>query len=579
MFRENEQHLQFGLFDTFQQLPERVRQRLEASWAGTFYREFFSRVDESPFAVLYSDKPSRPNAAINVLVSVEILKAGFGWSDEELHDEVQFNLQVRYALGLRDMITMPFEMRTLYYFRQRLSQYMQETGQNLLDRVFVQVTDEQLKSLKLRTEQQRMDSVLVSSNIRHFTRLHLLVEVVQRVWRMLAEEDQAYYAELFEPYRRGTAGQYCYRLKAEEVAEHLAAVGQVMHRLVGELEVCYAEQPTYGMLRRVFDEHFDCIAGETEGDNSSSVRVKGDSELSTRSLQSPDDWEATYRVKRDEKYVGYVANLTETCSPENKVQLLTKVQVAPNTKDDEDFGVEAVPELKGRTNLAVLWTDGGYPGPDAAVVFREHQVEHVPTNLRGAQPAPGRLGWADFSWDIDQAGVPRTVRCPGGQEVSVRAGFAPGRFLCDFERSTCETCLWANRCPAEPLQVRPVCVLRVELRQVQVARLRQRAEQARKPGNNRRAAIESTVRSVIHPFGGHGAKLPVRGRTRVTQVIIYSALMVNLRRIWCHEQQLALDARKKVVSLLLRGFWHLRSWFQKDPVCGFPHFALNWAEP
>ena len=99
MFRENDQHLQHGLFDTFQQLPEKVRQRLETSWADTFYRETFCRIDESPFAVLYSDEPSRPNTPINILVGAEILKAGFGWSDEELYDEIQFNLQVRHALG------------------------------------------------------------------------------------------------------------------------------------------------------------------------------------------------------------------------------------------------------------------------------------------------------------------------------------------------------------------------------------------------------------------------------------------------------------------------------------------------
>ncbi|MGD8794364.1 MAG: transposase, partial [Anaerolineae bacterium] len=203
MFRANDQHLQVGMFDTLQQLPEKVRQRLESSWGGTFYREFFCRMDELPFAVLYSDEPSRPNVPINILVAAEILKAGFGWSDEQLYEEIQFNLQVRYALGLWDISVVPFTMRTLYHFRQRLSKHMQETGENLLDQVFVQVTDEQLKSLKLNTEEQRMDSVLVSSNIRHFSRLHLLVEVVQRVWRMLTEEDQAYYTLLFEPYRRG----------------------------------------------------------------------------------------------------------------------------------------------------------------------------------------------------------------------------------------------------------------------------------------------------------------------------------------------------------------------------------------
>jgi hypothetical protein len=33
MFRENDKHLQLGLFDTVQQLPEEVRRRLKASWA------------------------------------------------------------------------------------------------------------------------------------------------------------------------------------------------------------------------------------------------------------------------------------------------------------------------------------------------------------------------------------------------------------------------------------------------------------------------------------------------------------------------------------------------------------------
>ena len=84
-------------------MGKKMRQDLEESWAGTFYREIFCRIDETPFAVLYSDQPSRPNATINALVGAEILKAGFGWSDEELWDQLRFNLQARFALGPRQM--------------------------------------------------------------------------------------------------------------------------------------------------------------------------------------------------------------------------------------------------------------------------------------------------------------------------------------------------------------------------------------------------------------------------------------------------------------------------------------------
>ncbi len=568
MFRENDRHLQFGLFDTVEQLPKKVHQRLEASWAGTFYREFFCRIDESPFAVLYVDRPSRPNTPINMLVGAETLKSGFGWSDEELYDALQFNLQARYALGLRDMGEVPFDLRTLYNFRQRISRHMQGTGENLLDEVFVQVTDEHLVALKLKTGHQRMDSVLVSSNIRQMTRLHLLVEVVQRVWRMLAEEDRAFYAQIFQTYLRGTAGQYCYRVKGDEVTTHVEAIGQLMHRLVQELEAQYAEQPAYRVLQRVFAEHFAWVEGEEEGTSSGHIRVKTGGELSASSLQSPDDWEATYREKRGQGHKGYVANLTETCDPENEVQLITQVQVAPNNTDDEHLLVEGLPQLKARTGVQSLWTDGGYNGSDAEDTFRKLKVEHVPTNVRGRRTAPGRLGLETFSWWTDKTGAPLTTKCPGGQRVRVRAGRKEGRFLAGFDQAVCQTCAFAEQCPARCLKRRAGRSLNMSLRQVQVALLRQRVARTRGTGNNWRAAVESTVRSVTHPFGGQAGKLPVRGQVRVTQVLIYSALMVNLRRIWRHEQKLA-QKGQEVASFLSLCCFRLRTWFHTPNLRSF----------
>ncbi len=461
MFRENNQHLQFDFLDPFQQMGEKMRQRLEESWAGTFYREIFCRIDETPFAVLYSDQPSRPNAAINALVGAEILKAGFGWSDEELWDQLQFNLQARFALGLRNMSVMPFEMRTVYNFRQRVSRHMQESGENLIEQVFVQVTDEQLAALELKTGHQRMDSVLVASNIRQMSRLQLLVEVVQRVWRMLTEADQGLYATSFEPYLKGTAGQYCYRVKADEVDDAPGSSWAVDASSGPRLAADYADHPTYQVLQRVFDEHFAPAAGdEAESDQ---IRVKAGEELSASSLQSPDDWEATYRVKRGEGHQGYVSNLTETCDPENDVQLITMVQVAPNTTDDEQFLVEGLPELKERTDLDALWTDGGYTGPDAEDALRQEQVEHIPTNLRGRRTAPDRLGLETFSWEIDADGTPVTVTCPGGQKAEVRTGRKAGRFVAYLDQPGCETCPFAEGCPARPMKRRDGRSLNVSL--------------------------------------------------------------------------------------------------------------------
>ena len=82
MFKRNHSHLQIPLTYHVDELPEILRKRLENSWVVTFYREFFCRLDEEPFQVLYADIPSRPNVPVNVLFGLEYLKAGNGWTDE-----------------------------------------------------------------------------------------------------------------------------------------------------------------------------------------------------------------------------------------------------------------------------------------------------------------------------------------------------------------------------------------------------------------------------------------------------------------------------------------------------------------
>ena len=175
MFRKNSRHLQIPLTSHVDELPDFLRERLRNSWAETFYREFFCRLDEQPFAVLYAEEPSRPNVSVNVLVGLEFLKAANGWTDEEMYNEFCYNVQVRYALGYRQLGEGYFDLRTLYYFRERLARHLQERGENLLEQAFEQVTDEQLQAFCLKSGNQRMDSTLLASNIRQMGRLQLLV--------------------------------------------------------------------------------------------------------------------------------------------------------------------------------------------------------------------------------------------------------------------------------------------------------------------------------------------------------------------------------------------------------------------
>jgi len=536
MFRKNDQHLQMPMFSSIDSLPDKRRKRLDDSWAGAYYHQVFVRIDEDPFAVLYVDDPSRPNIPINVLVSLDALKSGYGWSDEEMHDHFSFDVQVRYALGYRDLREGHFALRTVYNFRERVTRHMEETGENLYERAFEQITDKQLAAFELKTGQLRVDSTQIASNIRTMSRLQLLVEVVQRVHRMLDKIDQKRYADEFAPYTQGSSGQYTYRVKASESGEHLRHIGELMAKLVRELSTNYGEEDTYQILRRVFQEHFvietDPTASSTmSGDNAeqTQLRPKEGRELSASSLQSPDDQEATYRQKHGRDYKGYVTNLTETCDPENDLQLIVKVQTEPNNTDDAAMLAEELPDLVQRTDVNQMFTDGAYNSSQVDNLMREHQIEQIQTAIRGRKPSRDKLGLDDFSWQTDAEGKPQAVTCPHGQHVPVTSGRKAHRFCATFQAPDCESCPQVEQCPTKRLKREPKRVLRFSQHQVDLALRRQRSARARASSQNLRAAVEATVRSVKHPFGN--GKVPVRGKPRVCMVMIGSALMSNLRRI------------------------------------------------
>jgi hypothetical protein len=521
MFDENDSYLQFPLTSTIDELTKKQRRRLDSSWASVFFREFFCRLKEEPFAVLYADCPSRPNYPVNILVGLEYLKAGNGWTDEEMYDAFCYDIQVRYALGLRQLGDGEFDLRTLYYFRERLSRYMQETGRNLLDQAFEQVTDGQITAFRVKTGTQRMDSTQVASNIHTAGRLQLLVGILQRVHRMLTEKDKAHYSDVYAPYIQGDAGQYVYHIKGQDTSEHLQKIGELMQRLVIDLQPGYAQEFEYHMLERVFGEHYRV--------EERVLKTKIGKELSASSLQSPDDLEATYREKGQKAYKGYVVNITETCDPDNPLQLITKVQVAPNHTEDAELLVEALPNLQARTELETLYTDGGYGSADADQALQDNQVELVQTAIRGRVPSTEKLNLADFEIKQSQSGTPTQITCPGQQSVAVQRSNQKKGYVAHLEAEICQGCPFLPKCPAQRGKRDQRWHLRFTQEQAKLSQRRRKSLLHQKEGRNLRAAIEATICSLKRPFPA--SKLPVRGRFRVTCMMIGSALVSNIRRI------------------------------------------------
>jgi hypothetical protein len=523
MFRKNTKHQQPALISAASELPEKQRRRLENSWAGTFYKEFFSRIDEQSFAVLYSEKDSRPNVPVNVLVGLEALKAGCGWSDQELYEHYCYDLQVRYALGYDRLGDGDFEIRSLYYFRERLSKYNAEKGVNLLEKAFEQITDAQIVDLKVRSGMQRMDSTQIASNIVSASRLHLLVEAVQRVERILSKADRARLSETLAPYLKDSAGHYSYRVKGKQAQqEHLQQIGQSIHALLQELKSAYTAELAYQVLERIFTENFNLLE--------IGPRAKENTEITSACLQSVDDLEATYRTKGTGHYKGYVANITETCDPENEIQLITKVQVAPNNVDDGQLLAEALPNLKERSSIETVITDGGYGSEVSDDALREHKVTLIQTAIRGAQPSADKFSLSDFVIEQSEKGEPNLLTCPQGHSAPVLAGRTTG-WQARFDPSLCAACPFQEngRCRAKPQKRDPRYLLTFTTHEMRAAQRRKHYLAHQDHSHNLRSAVEATVRSVKHPFPA--GKLPVRGQFRITCMAIASAATTNVRRI------------------------------------------------
>lgn len=103
---------QINFNDSVLNLTEREKRFLEKSWAKSFAENIFPNIDEEPFSVLYSDKASRPNTPVNVIIGSMILKEMLGDTDDELVESLVFDVRYQYALHTTSYEEQPLSDRT-----------------------------------------------------------------------------------------------------------------------------------------------------------------------------------------------------------------------------------------------------------------------------------------------------------------------------------------------------------------------------------------------------------------------------------------------------------------------------------
>ncbi len=490
-----------------------------------FYKWIFSRICEEDFSVLYSEDSPTRNCPVNCLMAALILIQMKNLSHEEFFNRLKFDVGIRFALGLKGFDERPFVERTFYNFKNRLSEYAAKMGINLVAQVFSRLSAEYIRHFKVKTDIQRLDGVLINSNIRAHSRLSLLVEVLCRLHRVLSAEDQAKHAVWFKPYLKG-GEKYVYGVRPDAYDTQLEYLGAVYHALHEDIAERYADEQDFKIFQRAYKEHFKVV--EDEGAEQP-IEVRPSGELSSDCMQSPDDLEATYRPKNGKKHQGYVAVGTETCHPDNELNLITHLATAPNNTDDSVILENSLDEMKAHTpDLKELHGDGGFPSEGVDIKAQQHGINIIQTAVKGKTASVIMEVKGD-----EQSGF--IVNCPGDKQPPKKAEKAGKNFKVVYNFKACIGCPFFDECPTKAHRNEKKQTATFRFKATEPLKQKRHKALQKIPAERRtlRPAVERLMASLRRGEKRTG-KLKVRGRCNFDSYIFCMGIAINFERIYRH---------------------------------------------
>jgi len=291
------------------------------------------------------------------------------------------NVLVRSALGLYNLNDSIMAESTYYLFRQKVGEYEEKTGENLIEKTFQHITSSQVMEFKVNGKSLRMDSKLMGSNIGYYSRYEIIHETVRMFYKDLAEElKQRIGKEEREELKKLMKEKGCgvvYRSTKAEIETKLYSLGLLIFKLLSLFTE--TENETRKTLHRVFEDHYKVEDGDK-------VVIKDRKEILSTSIQSPHDTDCTFRSKGDQKIKGYHANIAETCD-DDSLNLITSALMDVASIAESAFtidGIEKSEEVLGH-GVDNCHTDGAYHNPKNEEYCKKNEINLYLTGIQGAQ--------------------------------------------------------------------------------------------------------------------------------------------------------------------------------------------------
>ena len=421
--------------DNLNHLTDRERRFLDKSWAKIFGDDLFPLIDEDMFSVLYSEKDSRPNTPVNILVGASIIKEMMGYSYDEMYTSLMFDIRLQYALHTTSYEEQPLSDKSLERFLKRVADYKEKTEIDLIHDCIVGLSKSIAKIMRISGKCFRMDSMMLDALITNLSRPELIYTCLSNLVKELNKTNIELPEELIHYTQPNDFNAVIYHDKktSKEKMEVLLKDVDTVY------EICSKHKYEKTAAYRLFDR---CMNEQTiVEDGVRRLRTKKEG-INSSMLQNPSDPDATYREKAGKGHKGYVANFEESVGTNGSV--ITDYQFEQNTYSDEQFLKDNLENKEVQEDGTILTTDAAYISEENKQLAESKNITLIATNLTGKE-TPDIMG--DFEFNEEGTQI---TKCPAGHEP-IKSTYYEKTGTCRavFDKKCCENCPHKEECKAK----------------------------------------------------------------------------------------------------------------------------------
>lgn len=497
---------QTALYDVWEQvLAPGTYEKLKRDWPGVFREVILHLMPVELVAEHFDPKMGRPTKELYSMAGLLLIAEFHDWTPAEAARAYVFYNDVQYALNLQPA-------------HQTLSERTVERYQKIFiendiaAEVMMRITCGIVEELELDISRQRTDSTHVYSDMAIFGRTRLMGVTIKRFLTQLkrhnCEEYEALPEELKARYRVSEGRLF------GDVAPDREARGALRQTVAQDMQLLierFGDDPsmqgrrTYQDMLQVFTEQCEVM------DEAVKVKAHPGGDV----MQNPSDPDAT---RDGHKGPGHQSQVSETCSPDNDVQLITCALPQTAVTADAPSLPDVLDGLEAHDLLPdIMWTDTSYGSDDNVQDAAERGVDlQSPVSGKKKDEDPYGLSVDDFVVDEETEQV---QRCPAGVEPEESArDEQTGVTRTRMPAETCRQCEFCEQCPVEFSRGRGVLKHSGKQRRL-AARRREQDTEAFREAYRIRSGGESL-------FSGAKGKLGLdRLRVRGSPAVSYKILM------------------------------------------------------